>query len=57
MHGTASASIIEVIRVIEIVGDGREMPARQVVSYWTKEGELIARQDPICEVQSPELPQ
>lgn len=45
MHGTTSASIIEIIRVIETVGDGREIPARQVISYWTKEGELIARQD------------
>ena len=57
MHGTTSASIVEVIRVIETVGDGREIPARQVISYWTKEGELITRQDPICEVQSPEPPQ
>ncbi len=45
MHGTTSASIVEVIRVIEIVGDGRETPVRQVVSYWTKEGELIAHID------------
>ena len=57
MHGTTSASIVEVIRVIETVGDGREIPARQVISYWTKEGELIARQDPTCGAQSPELQQ
>lgn len=50
LHETTCASEVKVIRVVEIVGDGqsREAPVRQVISYWTQGGELIARQDPIA---------
>lgn len=38
-------SIIEAIRLVENISDSSGAPVRQIVSYWTKEGELIGRTD------------
>jgi hypothetical protein len=43
---TRSARMIEVIETISIRGDGFDSPVREVIQYWSKEGILLAEQDP-----------
>ncbi len=41
------AVVVEVIRIILLVGDGTESsPMRNVTEYWDKEGMRLARRDP-----------
>lgn len=50
---TEKAQIVEVIQVVSNEGDGTpESPARLVTSYFSKEGELIARFDPAVATMS-----
>lgn len=48
-HSTRSAEVIEVIKVVSTRGDGDRTIFREVTSYWTKDGELLAEVDPIPE--------
>lgn len=42
-------SLIEVILVQACVGDGTEQnPNRIIAEYWSKDGELLAVNDPCC---------
>ena len=43
-----SAKLVEVLQIAENVGAGTEAdPARLVISYYTKDGDLIAALDPL----------
>lgn len=45
-----SAEASTVIRIVSKEGTGRESdPVRNVVSWWTMDGKLIGREDPIDE--------
>lgn len=33
--------IVEVIKVVTIIGDGKDNPYKEVAQYWTKDGKLI----------------
>ena len=41
-----SASLIEVIEVVTMRGDGKNAICRRVIEYWSKEGVLLADNDP-----------
>jgi hypothetical protein len=43
---TRSARIVEVIQTVSIRGNGFDNPVREVTQYWSKEGILLAEQDP-----------
>lgn len=43
---TRSAKIVEVIETVSTRGNGVDTPVREVVQYWSKEGVLLAEQDP-----------
>ncbi|MCM3665525.1 hypothetical protein M3204_13995 [Mesobacillus subterraneus] len=43
---TRSARIVEVIETVSIRGNGVENPVREVIQYWSKDGILLAEQDP-----------
>jgi len=36
------AEIVEVIKIISVEGNGEEYPYREVIQYWTKDGNLIS---------------
>ena len=38
------AQVIELLRVVVIEGDGREVPFKEVVQYWSKEGKLLFKE-------------
>lgn len=43
----SQAKLIEVIETTDYRGDGTEAdPYRSVVQYWTKDGQLLAENDP-----------
>lgn len=45
-HGTRSAELIEVIRTVSTRGTGRDGSIfREVVTYWSKNGDLLAEVD------------
>lgn len=47
-RGTEAVEMVEVIRVREHKGIGVPSdPSREVISYWTKDGMLLVRQDPL----------
>jgi len=43
---TRSARLIEVIETVSTRGNGVDTPVREVIQYWSKEGVLLAEQDP-----------
>lgn len=45
IHGTRSAEVIEVIRTVATRGDGETTVFREVISYWAKDGTLLAEVD------------
>lgn len=45
-YSTRSAQVIEVLRIIRLGGDGESDSAREIVEYWSKEGEFLAMYDP-----------
>jgi hypothetical protein len=42
---TKSAKVIEVIETISFRGNGVDTVFREVVQYWSKDGELLAERD------------
>lgn len=36
------AEIVEVIKVISVEGNGKDDPYKEVIQYWTKDGNLIS---------------
>ena len=48
IRGSRSAQLMEVIAVQTTVGKGTEQdPKRIITEYWSKDGELLAVNDPI----------
>lgn len=45
-HGTRQAEVIEVIKTVATRGDGNKTVFREVTSYWTTDGHLLAEVDP-----------
>jgi hypothetical protein len=45
-HGCRSAEVIQVIRTVATRGDGKDTVFREVTSYWSLNGELLAELDP-----------
>lgn len=48
-HSTRSAEVIEVIKVVSTRGDGDTTIFREVTSYWSKDGVLLAEVDPCAD--------
>jgi len=48
-HSARSAEVIEVIKVVSTRGDGDRTIFREVTSYWTKDGTLLAEVDPYAD--------
>lgn len=48
-HGARSAEMIEVIKVVSTRGNGNDEPFREITQYWTKDGKLLAEDDPCPE--------
>lgn len=47
-----TVEVIEVIRVVALAGKGtQDAPFREVASYWTRDGVLLATNDPAKEAQ------
>lgn len=44
-----SVKIVEVIQTVSIRGNGVDTPIREVTQYWSKEGALLAEDDPCKE--------
>lgn len=42
MSACKKAEIVEVIKITLIEGNGKDEPFKEVVQYWTKDGNLIS---------------
>lgn len=52
-RGTESAKVVSVIETVALRGSGTETdPCREVIQYWSFDGELLAENDPHKEKQS-----
>lgn len=50
-RGTDSARVIQVVETRAIMGAGtQEDPVREVVQYWSFDGEKLAERDPLAEM-------
>jgi hypothetical protein len=43
---TRSAKVIEVIETFSVRGNGVDSVFREVIQYWSKDGKLLAENDP-----------
>ncbi len=44
---TRRAELIEVIKTVSVRGNGVDTVFREVIQYWSKDGKLLAENDPI----------
>lgn len=54
-HEARSVNVVQVIRVVSTTGGDTEKddPFREIVSYWSSAGELLAVHDPFVPVPAP----
>lgn len=46
---TRKAELIEVIRTVSTRGNGVDTVFREVIQYWSKDGKLLAENDPMLD--------